>query len=94
MECAEYGNPCQTDRDMSGINIDTETADMKTLFELCYEQKPDMWLKKNDIIDIIKEGENVFGYYDWEKKSDQTQQLAFEALFKQLWHKEWFAGVL
>ena len=28
-----------------------------------------------------------------EKKSDQTQQLAFEALFKQLWHKEWFAGV-
>jgi len=28
-----------------------------------------------------------------EKKSDQTQQLAFEALFKQLWHKKWFAGV-
>ncbi len=28
-----------------------------------------------------------------EKKSDQTQQLAYEALFQQLWHKEWFAGV-
>ena len=27
------------------------------------------------------------------KKSDKTQQLAFEALFKQLWHKDWFAGV-
>ena len=27
------------------------------------------------------------------KKSDQTQQLAFEALFRQLWHKEWFAGL-
>jgi len=27
------------------------------------------------------------------KKSDRTQQLAFEALFKQLWTKEWFAGV-
>lgn len=27
------------------------------------------------------------------KKSDKTQQLAFEALFNQLWHKEWFAGV-
>ena len=27
------------------------------------------------------------------KKSDETQQLAYEALFKQLWHKEWFAGL-
>ena len=27
------------------------------------------------------------------KKSDQTQQLAFEALFQELWDKEWFAGV-
>jgi hypothetical protein len=29
----------------------------------------------------------------YKKKSDKTQQLAFEALFKQLWAKEWFAGV-
>lgn len=28
-----------------------------------------------------------------ERKSDRTQQLAYEALFKQLWHKEWFAGM-
>ena len=27
------------------------------------------------------------------KKSDKTQLLAFEALFNQIWHKEWFAGV-
>ncbi len=26
------------------------------------------------------------------KKSEKTQQLAYEALFKQLWQKEWFAG--
>ena len=29
----------------------------------------------------------------YKKKSDKTQQLAFEALFQKLWHKEWFAGV-
>ncbi len=27
-----------------------------------------------------------------EKKSDRTQQLAYEAFFNQLWHKKWFAG--
>lgn len=27
------------------------------------------------------------------KKSDRTQQLAYEALFEELWDKEWFAGL-
>ena len=27
------------------------------------------------------------------KKSDQTQQLAYEALFRQTWHQPWFSGV-
>lgn len=27
------------------------------------------------------------------KKSDQTQQLAYDALFKQTWHQPWFAGI-
>ncbi|TMM56847.1 hypothetical protein FEE95_10120 [Maribacter algarum] len=27
------------------------------------------------------------------KKSDQTQQLAYEALFNKTWHQPWFAGV-
>lgn len=27
-----------------------------------------------------------------EKKSDRTQQLAYEAFFKQVWEKDWFAG--
>ena len=26
------------------------------------------------------------------KKSDRTQQLAYEAMFQELWHKDWFAG--
>ena len=29
----------------------------------------------------------------FKKKSDKTQQLAYEALFQKLWHKEWFAGL-
>lgn len=29
----------------------------------------------------------------FKKKSDQTQLLAYEALFEELWHQDWFAGV-
>ena len=29
----------------------------------------------------------------FKKKSDQTQLLAYEALFQELWHQDWFAGV-
>lgn len=29
----------------------------------------------------------------FKKKSDQTQQLAYEALFQELWHQDWFAGI-
>ncbi|MDT7833025.1 hypothetical protein RQM59_11575 [Flavobacteriaceae bacterium S356] len=29
----------------------------------------------------------------YKKKSDRTQQLAYEALFEELWDKPWFAGV-
>lgn len=29
----------------------------------------------------------------YRKKSDETQLLAYEALFQKLWHKEWFAGI-
>ncbi len=28
----------------------------------------------------------------YKKKSDRTQQLAYQAMFQQLWHKEWFSG--
>jgi hypothetical protein len=29
----------------------------------------------------------------YKKKSDKTQQLAYQALFEELWHKPWFSGV-
>lgn len=74
MECAGYMNPCTPDKDTFGITVDSETANMKTLFELCYEHKPDTWLKKSDIVELIKqEGEELFGFYDWDKKSDQIR---------------------
>jgi hypothetical protein len=74
LEAAGYGNPCVQNHENVGIQVDGETAEMKALFELCYEHKPDMKLKKADIMELIKtHGEDVFGYVDWNDKSDQTK---------------------
>ena len=73
MEACELGNPCIQTGDVTGIAVDNDTADMKTLFELCYEHKPNVWLKKADIVDLIKSnGEDLFSGMNWESKSDQT----------------------
>ena len=73
MECAKLGNPCVRNEVMMGVAVDSETADMKTLFELCYEEKPNQWLKKTDIKRIIRASdENLFAYIDWDKMSGQV----------------------
>jgi hypothetical protein len=44
---------------------------MKSLFELCYERKPDTPLLKGEIRHMML-GEDIFSYLDFEKRSDQT----------------------
>ena len=73
MECANIGNPCIKSKQTFGISLDNETEDMKELFELCYELKPNEWITKTDIKEIIKNSE-LFTYYDFDNnKSDQTK---------------------
>lgn len=74
MEAADLGNPCVPDKDIIALSGDSETTDMKELFELCYEKYPNEWIKKNKIIEIIESEEsNIFSYLDFMKKSDQTR---------------------
>jgi len=73
MEASEYGNPCVQNMDTTGIAVDNETTEMKSLFEICYEKKPEKWIRKQEIMEIIKEEGDMFGYIEWEKKSDQTK---------------------
>jgi hypothetical protein len=37
------------------------------------KKKPNQWIKKQEIVEIIKEEVDVFGYIDWNNKSDQTK---------------------
>jgi hypothetical protein len=68
LEAAGYGNPCVKDGDAIGISVDSETSEMKELFELCYNKKPNTKLTKSDIIEIIKEEGDLFTYIDWNEK--------------------------
>ena len=61
------------------------------------ERKPILFTEvgyKSEASATIKpwEWDQAFGLL-YKKKSDQTQQLAYEALFQELWGKDWFAGV-
>jgi len=72
MEAAGYDSPCTPDKEVLTLGGDSETMDMKSLFELCYERKPDTPITKYEIRQII-EAEDIFTYFDFTKRSDQTK---------------------
>lgn len=72
MESAGYISPCTPDLEMLALGGDTETKDMKSLFELCHVKKPDAWLTRNEIKDLIQE-EGLFSYLDLDSRGGQTK---------------------
>jgi len=74
MECADYGSPCIQDKETMHIGGDSETIEMKKLFEICFKKYPEQWISKKDIINCILMGDNdIFSYLDFEKRGDQTK---------------------
>ena len=72
MECAGYGSPCKVDEEDLSLSGDSETSDMKLLFEACYELHPSSVLGKKDIVKIIENDGEIFPYFDFEKRTHQT----------------------
>jgi hypothetical protein len=74
MESAGYNSPCVADSETLAVGGDEETKDMKILFEMCYEQFHDKWVKKFDIKELVRlSDETIFAYLDFSKKADQTK---------------------
>jgi hypothetical protein len=71
MECAGYDSPCKTEKDNSLVGGDSETDDMRALFEVCYAKYPEKPIKKAEIRYAIAE-ESIFSSLDFERKRDQT----------------------
>ena len=80
METAGYGSPCIPDEDALSLAGDSDTADMKTLFELCFKQYPLQSIKKNQIVSIINDSEDdLFQEIEFGEKKGQ---IAFGYLLK------------
>jgi len=75
MESAGYESPCIPDTDILSLGGDSETQDMKKLFELCYEKNPEKWIFKHDIRSLVMmDDSDLFSYYDFRNnKSDQIK---------------------
>ncbi len=80
MVASDLGDPCELDKALIGDIGDNETKEMKLLFELCYEkykdnEEKDLWITKSQVKNLIieREEENIFGYFDFEKKADQIK---------------------
>ncbi len=68
-----FGDPCKKSKDVMLIKGDTETEDMKTLYELIFEKYPETYIERLNIITEIisykEAGESFFLNYDLENKS-------------------------
>jgi len=73
MECAGLGNPCLKDKESLSVGGDVETNDMRSLFELCYNEYGENWITKFQIKQVVEQAEDLFAYLDFGKRADQTK---------------------
>jgi len=72
MEAAGYANPATPDLDISSVAGDSETQDMKLLFEAACRMFPDEWIDAAKLREIISQ-EEIFTWFDFEKNADKTR---------------------
>jgi len=73
MEAAGYESPCNPDKETLSLGGDSETQDMKLLFELCYDKCKDEWVDKSTVKSIVLNSDvPLFSYIDFEKRSGQV----------------------
>jgi hypothetical protein len=66
------GDPCVAQVD-GNMTTDTLTADMKRLFEMAYQERPDEWLNRNEVFQLVRSPDNdLFGWLDLEEHSGKT----------------------
>jgi Bifunctional DNA primase/polymerase, N-terminal/CHC2 zinc finger len=76
MQAAKIGDPCAADKELLSIGGDSETKDFKKLFELCYAKRPEQWIKKSLLKDMVKEFQEeneIFNYLDLNERSGQVK---------------------
>ena len=66
------GDPCVPQLDGT-LTSDTTTAEMKKLFQLAFQEKPNEWLTKNEVYQLVRTPDiDIFGWLDMSERSGQT----------------------
>jgi Bifunctional DNA primase/polymerase, N-terminal len=86
LENAQLGNPCVKNDDIDSIGGDTETRDMKRLYELAYETWGDQYISKKDLISKVTDENSpfneLFGWIEWSKDSAKARMRFGRSLAK------------
>lgn len=90
LETAGYGSPCKPNDDSDANTGDTETNNMKRLFELAYKTWPGRPVKKKEIVDQIlcedSDFSEVFQYLPWNDKPNSAK-IKFGVLLHKFDHR-------
>ena len=82
MVCNGLGDPCTKDED-EDFQPDKQTADIKLLFKLLYEEKPNTELTTSDMIRMITEGGyQVFEHLNMISDTDNSAKIKFGKMIK------------
>jgi len=73
MESAGLGNPSIKDSTNKLLCGDNDSDEIKELYNICYAKFANKPIKKSDIIFLIKQHGDLFYYFDFDKRSDQTR---------------------
>lgn len=57
MESAGYNNPCVIDKSNDDYGGDIEKENMKQIYEICFEEHPNEWIKKEVIMNVVRKNE-------------------------------------
>ena len=71
MECAGYDSPCKKDG-TTLVSLDSETEEMKLLFEACFKYNPNREIDRQTIQGIVID-ENIMPSLDFNNRADQVK---------------------
>ncbi len=92
MESAGYDNPCKVDKEtLIGVGGDTETESMKRLYELCYKEYPNQWIKQKNIREVVNSND-LFNYLDLSETGSRSDFVKFGKTLSKFLGRE-FSGI-
>jgi hypothetical protein len=84
MENAGYGSPCVQNDTSDSVGGDSETREMKKVFEAGFEKWPEQWISKHQIMDEFYGDkcvfEGLFAWFNWGSDTDKAR-MKFGRLF-------------